>query len=165
MAKSVIAAASANLVKAIPNLSPFLEQHNYTSKCRLCSRYETVRTDQAVSPLRRGFLLKLTPDLKRSPAISGGAFAAVSTSVICRVARQLRLGDAIVRNDATFALETSDLRSIDVARPVTFSKRSMTRHRRPISTSARAARHCDPVIIDQHLINVRSAYDWRRSFI
>ncbi len=46
------------------------------------------------------------------------AFATVSTSVICRVAHlmsYIRLGDAIVRNDAALALKTGDLRGVDVA--------------------------------------------------
>jgi hypothetical protein len=55
---------------------------------------------------------------RRKPRQNWRGLATVSTSVICRVAPRLSdtwLGDAIVRNDAAFTFETSDLRGVDVA--------------------------------------------------
>lgn len=65
---------------------------------------------------RRGWYGRLF--VPRAPPFLAELFAAVSTSVICRVAlgsSDIRLRDAVVCNDAAFIFETSDLCRVSVA--------------------------------------------------
>ncbi len=71
-----------------------------------------------ISPSSGWFFICDEAKRKKKPRQKWRGFAAVSTSVICRNAHQMsdiRLENAIVRNDAAFALDTSDPRGVGVA--------------------------------------------------